>query len=180
LKRLLTLLPLLFLVAAPALAQDEYPKGEVFMGYSTARTDLLVTEDWANGWELSGTYNFNKWAGMEADFRGYYGSTGGIGYQDHLYIFGPRFSYRTERVTPWGHFLLGGSNARALGVTQGDLAIATGGGLDVNVHRNVAIRAIQADWVWINAGGGPVGGTFNLQDSNNFTLSFGVVFKFGY
>jgi hypothetical protein len=50
----------------------------------------------------------------------------------------------------------------------------------VNASKHIAIRVLQADYLFVNAGGGPVGGAFNLADSNNFTLSFGLVFKFGY
>jgi hypothetical protein len=56
-----------------AIAQD-YPKAEVYGGYSYINIDTngLSSRQNANGWEASVSGNFNKWLAVEADVSGYY------------------------------------------------------------------------------------------------------------
>ena len=55
-----------------ALAQDEFPRAEVFGGYSyfRANPDKLNL----NGWDASVAGNITNWFGVEGDFSGHYGS----------------------------------------------------------------------------------------------------------
>ena len=76
---------LLLAMSGLALAQD-FPKFEVFGGYSYLRSDLnsrSMAEYYGNefgaagninGFEGSFTYNLNKWLGIKADFSGHFGS----------------------------------------------------------------------------------------------------------
>lgn len=164
-----------------AFAQESTPKAEVFGGYSYFRASDPTTIH-LNGWNGSIAGNLNDWFGVVGDFSGHYGSPSifgiGIPFVDvnqHSFLFGPRLSYRgNDKVTPFGHFLIGISraNAGAFGLSVSDtaLAAAAGGGVDINLNDTVAIRAVQADYLMTR---------FQDERQDNLRLSFGVVFRFG-
>ena len=93
-------------------------------------------------------------------------------------LFGPRVTLHRGKVEPFVHALFGGARASAessvLGLSQGDagyaFAYALGGGLDVKVHNNLAIRLGQVDYLGARAGG---------EGINNFRYSVGVVIRLG-
>jgi opacity protein-like surface antigen len=149
---------LVFLMALPvAMMAQDYPKAEVFGGYSYVRAQGLNV----NGWDAAVAGNVNDWFGVKADFGGYYKN----GESLYSFLFGPQFSYRKdERVTPFVHTLFGG--VHATGDTS--FAWAIGGGLDVKVADYVAVRIIQADYLGTRFGG---------TTQNNARLSFGIVFR---
>jgi hypothetical protein len=74
------------------------------------------------------------------------------------YFFGPRFSTsNNRRATVFGHILLGGLNRRqdisGFGVQKAKgFAMAYGGGLNVNVNKQIALRIVQLDWIPIHDG----------------------------
>ena len=72
------------------------------------------------------------------------------------------------------HVLLGGMHGSNgyLGISQPktDFAAAFGGGLDLRVHKNIAIRAIQAEYIVT---------PFLDQRQDNIRLSAGIVLRFG-
>jgi hypothetical protein len=138
-KRLFLLVGLSMFMNIAARAQD-FPKAEVFGGYSygnfgpaisgAGRTNL-------NGWNASLGVNMNRWFGLVSDFSGHYGSSNGtfpeffppiacpppgcpivtIKENDkyHNFLFGPQFSLRTKKVTPFVHALFGGSRLNQSG-----------------------------------------------------------------
>ena len=71
------------------------------------------------------------------------------------FMFGPQFSSRSSGVTGFAHFLVGGTRGSAGVDLGGDLpgvsaselgfGLMVGGGLDVNVSKNLAVRIIQAE-----------------------------------
>jgi opacity protein-like surface antigen len=81
---------------------------------------------------------------------------------------GPRYALRTnERVTPFVHVMVGVNRFKiqpsleiggvdetpSLGVPsmhEDRLAIKAGAGFDINVRKNIDIRAFQADFIWAN------------------------------
>jgi opacity protein-like surface antigen len=93
-------------------------------------------------------------------------------------LFGPRVTLHRGKVEPFVHALFGGARASAeaaaLGLSQEDVgyafAYALGGGLDVKVHNNIAIRLGQVDYLGARAGG---------EGLNNFRYSVGVVIRLG-
>ena len=93
-------------------------------------------------------------------------------------LFGPRVTLHRGKVEPFVHALFGGARASAeslvLGLSQGDagyaFAYALGGGVDVKVHNNFAIRLGQIDYLGARAGG---------EGLNNFRYSVGVVIRLG-
>jgi membrane-associated protease RseP (regulator of RpoE activity) len=179
---------LLSLVGCSAFAQD-YPRAEVFGGYSYLNLDVndLGPRESANGWEASVSGNLNRWLAIEGSVAGYYKTytvdlnfiTPGLGTfdikaRDYSYLAGPRFNFRPVFV----HALVGGDHlsGSALGISasQDGFAAAFGGGVEWKVAPQWAIRG-SGDYVLTrhNIFGGPA---FN---QNNFRVSAGVVYLFG-
>jgi hypothetical protein len=75
LVRKLTLVTfVVFALAALSFAAD-FPKAEIFGGYSYLSFDTGVSgidRTNTNGWDASATYNFNKYFGVKADINGQY------------------------------------------------------------------------------------------------------------
>jgi membrane-associated protease RseP (regulator of RpoE activity) len=179
---------LLSLVGCSAFAQD-YPRAEVFGGYSYLNLDVndLGPRESANGWEASVAGNFNRWFAIEGSVAGYYKTytvdlnfiTPGLGTfdikaRDYSYVAGPRFNFRPVFV----HALVGGDHlsgsALGLSASQDGFAAVFGGGVEWKVAPQWAIRG-SGDYVLTrhNIFGGPA---FN---QNNFRVSAGIVYLFG-
>ncbi len=180
--RYVTLVVFVF-VSASVFAQ-EAPKAEVFGGYSLSR----MTSSWSNnlnGWNASVSGNLNSWFGLAGDFSGYYASPEsrilslaiavGPEQSKHMYLLGPRFTYRRlGRIVPFTHVLVGRAHSSTglfgLNLSNSAFAAAVGGGIDIPLTRAIAIRAIQADYLMTR---------FGQEGQNNERLSAGVVFRFG-
>jgi outer membrane protein OmpA-like peptidoglycan-associated protein len=175
---------------AAAASQPVTPRVETFFGYSflhvkpSAQTGSSPVNSFnMHGGSASLAVNLNRWLGLVADFGGYHGSDiAGSGTSGNLfsYLFGPRFSLRTnERVTPFAQMLLGGvhgTGSSTLGVTAKNAWAATfGGGMDINVNRRLAIRLGQAEYFMTRFKNIP--GVKEAQ--NNLRLSSGIVFRWG-
>lgn len=205
-KRLLSVTSLVLFACLSASAQ-EYPKAEVFGGYSYFRANGGAN---LHGWNASVSGNLNSWFGLVADFSGHYDSTssrsqfsfpGFPGFPGipgspplsiavssdtrvHTFLAGPRFSYRKkERITPFAHALFGASRRHAetevildgasrtfFSGNNTSFAAAVGGGVDVELSKNIALRVVQAEYVLTRSFG------FN---GNNARVSTGIVFRFG-
>jgi opacity protein-like surface antigen len=197
-RKLLLLLGLELFITLPLQAQGAYPRAEIFGGYSYLHTDLLFESNIPKGWNASVTGNPHRMIGIEADFSGHYGSQQARfapelrhDYRTHLFMFGPRFAARLPKVTPWAHALFGASHLSVRGRdfageysdSRTAFTWALGGGLDINAHKNLALRVIQADYIRANSRtdviGSRTGPYFSIGSgpSNNFRLSFGVVVK---
>jgi opacity protein-like surface antigen len=174
-RQILCTLALVLIASMPVLAQEEVPKVEIFGGYSWAGGNF-------HGWNGSVTGNVNKWFGLTADASGHYGSEqeGPILVKEnaHTAQFGPRFSHRGKRFTPFVYALVGATrfhqSATINGVhlTRSDTGFTTtvGGGLDITVNDRVAIRAFQLDYFRPN---------FFGEAHNRGRLAFGLVFRLG-
>ena len=97
-----------------------------------------------SGWIASANYDFNNWLGAEGDLSGAYGTQnlGAIGNilpnvpssihsRLHMFVFGPRATYRPESRDKWnafGHLLFGWAhtNVSSAGVGDADSAFAWG------------------------------------------------------
>ena len=156
-RRLMILALSLGLLCLPVVAQD-FPKAEIFGGYQYNHFEGGVN---ANGWNASLAGNVDRWFGIAADFSGAYKS----GQHLHTYMFGPVFSLRSGKVTPFAHALFGGVSG---GTTA--FAMAFGGGVDVKVADKVAFRLIQGDWLVFRSEG--------FTSKKNARISTGLVFRF--
>ena len=180
---------LLVLVSLPAMAQSDFPKAEVFGGYSFFRANPEGMN--LHGWNASVTGNVTRWFGIEGDFSGHYGSPDVFGFtvpfvDVHSYTFmgGPKLSYRGGSATAFAHFLIGGASAGTsafnVSVSSNTLAAAIGGGIDLNITKSIAFRVIQADYLMTRYDSAPqifMSGFDKRQ--NNFRLSAGIVFRLG-
>jgi len=193
--RIVLLSVLVFGIAASAAAQ-EFPKAEIFGGYSYGNFQVLSKRSGLNGWNASATVNIYRWFGLTTDFGGLYGGKGSevialpppIGTETeslkehfHTFLFGPQFSYRSGKLSGFGHLLFGESrvnesltitcascfilvsplNSNTL--TQTMLALGVGG--DYKLTRTLAWR-VQADYLPISR-------------TNNMRVSTGLVFRVG-
>ncbi|HEX8710055.1 MAG TPA: outer membrane beta-barrel protein [Pyrinomonadaceae bacterium] len=178
-----------------ALAQnpDQYPKNEVFVGYSYENADinsLTINPGHVglHGVNLEYTRNLNKVIGITADFSGHIkreslpANPGQVQHDREQYnlLGGLQFKARNQsRVTPFAHALVGAGLFRGFSAILSpasntyffddakSLAMVFGGGLDIRASKRLTIRAIQADY-------NPT--FFGQGRQNNFRLSFGVVF----
>lgn len=183
-KRLMvfTLLFLAFTVAA--MAQDT-PAAEIFGGYSYFRlnnTGPEGTDDVSlNGWNASLAINANRWAGFVADFSGYYDTNTELDakLKIHSFLFGPRFTARMDRISPFVQVLFGASRFSANSIDTDEeyaagtnFALAFGGGVDIAVNDTLTIRPAQFEYVGIKD-------EDDGEFGNNFRYSAGIVIRLG-
>jgi len=160
-----------------SVAQDD-PVAEAYLGYAYNRCDTQGSDTSCNlnGWNGSISFNPNKNVGVVVDFGGYYGKVGDD--EDvniHSVMIGPKFTFRSERMTPFVQALAGYGHINAKAgpevlVKENDFAMAFGGGLDINLTNLFAVRPFQIDYFVIKSGN-------DLLD--NFRYSGGIVFKLG-
>ncbi len=181
-----------------------YPKVDLFAGYSYLRAVPTLAAGnrlmWMNGGSTSVAFNFNRTLGLVADFGAYtnsqmrftgaYTSTVNVNNANVAalsYLFGPRVSFRHERVTPFAQVLFGGMHANQVLLSsctsnctllpaQDTFAMTAGGGLDLRVHHHFAIRIIQAEYLMTRFQSYTTG-TTAMQ--NDMRLSSGIVFGMG-
>jgi outer membrane protein OmpA-like peptidoglycan-associated protein len=135
------------------------------------------------------TYNASKWLGITGEFGQYYfgrnlfpltGSNVAGNGNLISYLFGPRLNLRKfDHFVPFGEFLVGGTNGgiELAGVSsQNAFAIATGGGVDVVLTKNLAWRFAQLDYLMTTHSGPALGGNAR---QNNFRAGTGFVLRFG-
>jgi opacity protein-like surface antigen len=157
--------------------QEITPRYEVFAGFSYLRLDADVRNDRnLNGFNSSFTYNFNRFLGATGEFGGNYGnaSASGVKADQFFFLFGPKFAFRgNSRLTPFAHILPGVVRQNVdFGPSDSSstqFALATGGGLDINITDRIAVRGAQADYLMTRL-------INNIQ--NNIRVSTGFVLKF--
>jgi outer membrane protein OmpA-like peptidoglycan-associated protein/opacity protein-like surface antigen len=196
-KKLVLVAVLLLGFSIVAVAQ-EYPKVEVFGGYSYFRMDTTTNFGAPsgeaalnmNGFDINAAINGNKWLGFVVDFSGAYGTldtswewgapSGTLAswadISNYSIMVGPRVTLHRGKVTPFLQALIGNSHGKysELGAdfTADNLAMAFGGGLDISVSDRFAIRPAQVEYYTIRNGQ-----TGNY--SGDFRYSAGFVLRFG-
>jgi hypothetical protein len=187
------------------MAQDEYPKVEIFGGYQYFHNGQLhiagqdvpnSSENW-NGWDTSVTGNFTKHLGVTGDFSGNYKTFdnvagSGVNVDGRLYTFagGPVVSYDAGgKINPFVHALFGGAHASASAAGQSlshnVFIMMFGGGVDAKVAKHIKIRPIEFDWIYyhsgsfnVNISGFEVGTLPSFSQANNVRITSGIVFTF--
>ena len=159
--------------ARPAMAQsDDLSKVEAFGGYSYVHVSDRGVSGNGNGGSGAVSYNVTPMIGVVADFGGYTGSAHGFDGNIISYMFGPRVSYHTGKLTPFAQALFGGSRFSASGTSENDFSLAVGGGVDYALTSHFSVRPIQAEYYMTKFSDG----ANNRQ--NNFRYSAGIVYRF--
>jgi hypothetical protein len=175
-RKLVVTSVVLFVLVTLGAAQESAPAFDVFGGYSFLNPEGSGFN--ANGWEAAGTAYLNNWFGATADFSGHYASESGVDTSTYSFLFGPTVAYRTPKLTPYAHILLGANRARvstsifgaSLSVTDTAFAGALGGGVDWHVGNSWSVRLAQADYLITR---------FNDNRQDNFRFSAGLVLRLG-
>src|SRR6185503_17786460 len=146
-RKLILLSAVLFLAALPAKAQSSYPSTEIFGGYSYVNAEFVdrhslhgggfsfagnLSEKW--GFVAETSFNFSKLTiadpvvgSIDIDFNKYF------------FLFGPRYSKRSDAATAFGHVLVGGARTKLENFDSGTgLALGLGGGVDINAGKKFA------------------------------------------
>ena len=172
-----------------ASAQEVAPKVEIFGGYSYMRDDALNGVN-SHGFNTSLAGNITKHVGIAGEFSRFANSKSlpvpGIGSATFdvnvlTYLFGPRIVLHRGKAEPFVHALFGGAreNLKVPGRpfaprTDNAFAFALGGGLDVKVNGNFAIRVAQIDYLEDK-----LGNILGSHTGNNFRYSAGIVVRLG-
>jgi len=156
-KRLSFLLVALLLTAIPVHAQSDYPKAEIYGGYSFFTADINTNNPFNpreregfHGFAFSGAANFTSNLGVVADFSYHKKKLSGtdIDFSTFNFLFGPRLTARGDKVEGFGHFLVGGIRRNLEGFNSDvDFALGVGGGVDIKVSRNFGVRLLQVDYI---------------------------------
>jgi outer membrane protein OmpA-like peptidoglycan-associated protein len=164
---------------ASSSSNENYPLAELFAGYSFLRFNPPGTNSNDHGGTASLAINANRWLGLVGDFGYYRQSNLPAGFSGNIttYLFGPRFSKRGERWTPFVQALFGAARNSIDGPStsghENAFAAAFGGGLDLGLSKHVAWRVVQAEYLLTKF----TDGGNNRQ--NNMRAATGLVFRMG-
>jgi peptidoglycan-associated lipoprotein len=193
-KRLATviLLAMVLIAVLPAVsfsqsaAALDAPRMEAGIDYNYVRTNAppggcgCISMNGGDGWFA---YNLTRSFAAVAQFSVQHASNiGGVADLTFTsYLFGPRYSRRvTSRIVPFGQLLLGGAHAggslapgtSGIAGSPNAFAMTAGGGVDIDVRRNLAIRPAEVDYFLTRFDNA-------VNDhQNNFRFAAGVVFRF--
>jgi hypothetical protein len=174
-KRFAWLIPaVLIFLSCPALQAQETPAWEISGGYSYLKADLRGSSFHLNGGAASLTENLNSWFGGRVEINAYQGSVSGVNVSAQTFTYGPVFAYRRfDKITPFAHVQLGAIHASQgyLGISTSAFrfAMSSGGGVDVKISHNAAIR-LQGDYLMTR---------FLGLRQDNVTGSVGLVVRLG-
>jgi outer membrane protein OmpA-like peptidoglycan-associated protein len=178
---------------AKASGSDEtHPAVDLFIGYSFVRfsTNTSGTKESFNwhGLDASIAGNVNRWFSMVGDFGVYRikDLPPNVSGSAYTFLFGPQFSRRGERWTPFVHALFGAARLSDIQVTPpptsaffnrsfsaNSFATALGGGIDGNFNKHVGVRLFQVEYLLTKFTDG------NDNKQNNLRASAGLVLHFG-
>jgi opacity protein-like surface antigen len=152
--RVAGLLLLLLVFGKPSIAQEAAPTVEVFGGYSLlpANGDDFPRQT-SHGFQAGVSANLNRWFGVFGDFGMHFNTATDLGpafagrvakSSVREYLFGPRFTARSQAANFFIHGLVGLADGDAgegfEEFSDRKLAFGAGVGVDIGVHRRLAIR----------------------------------------
>ncbi len=145
-RAMILLIPVVILISVSTWAQEttEFPKAEVFGGFSvlsigegfTDRTNVF-------GFQASIAGNFHKNFGIVGDFGGQYENDAHV----YEYLGGPQVTFRGSRANVFAHALFGGVTEGASRGSASAFMMGFGGGLDVSFSQHFGVRLFQFDWL---------------------------------
>jgi hypothetical protein len=145
----------LLVVGAPAWAQPATPRVEIFGGYSLLPADPATDfpRRTSHGFQVGAAGNLTDWFGVFADLGLHWNTNRDVG--PHFegivartrvtqFLFGPRFTARSERVNVFAHGFVGRVRGDAgenfSGFSDTKPAFGGGVGIDVRLHERLAVR----------------------------------------
>ena len=173
-RKLFILVAVILATAGSAVAQD-FPKAEIFGGYQYIRVNPGGGSAASNcqGGAGSVAGNLNHWFGVVGDFGACKVTGLPSGTSAHLvnYLFGPKLTHRSRgKLSPFAQVLFGGERISGSASGLSSFAMAFGGGADYEMTNHVAIRLIQAEYLYTKFGG---------TRQNNARISAGIVYRWG-
>ena len=206
--RFIATMAVVFLIV-PAMYADtekETPKVEWALGYSFWRAMPTSTSNrmgYLHGGSTSVAYNFTRNIGLVADFGGYantrltlinpagdqtFHSDGSA----YTYLFGPRFSHRGDRFTPFAQVLFGLAHARQVTISgcsglgsctplgsENAFATSAGAGFDIQINHRFTLRPLAADFLFTRFEDPFSSGGTEHAWQTNVRLSAGILLRFG-
>src|ERR1035437_8042443 len=159
---------------------DIQPKDEVFGGYSwlhpNGRVDYgYKVEDIVKGFDFSNVYYLPSAhnLGVLVDGSGHFGSATSIGY----ILGGLQYKYHTDTFSPFVRAFVGVARiSPPTYIDEWKPAVGGGGGFDLNVTHNFAIRLAQVDYIYSNYHAKFLGDSAQL---NSIRLAAGIVVNLG-
>jgi opacity protein-like surface antigen len=154
--------------------------------FNGARVDLASERQNYNGFTAEFNQNVTRHVGIVTSFTGSFDETGyadlnsgrvfNAKVQRYDLLIGPRYNWRTSRVTPFTHALFGLTHMRASfddplsprKKADTAFAMAFGGGLDIHAGNHLDIRPIMVDYL-------PT--FFNSTRQDNFRAGAGIKIK---
>jgi hypothetical protein len=147
-------------ISSPSQAQsDSNPTWDLFVGYQwlhpggwtpTPFTDFNAptayrVPDMSAGFGGAFTYNLDPHFGLEFDAGTNWGSSN---YETNV-SGGPRLMFRTDNANYFIHTLIGLNRLNISGLnTSNGLGAIIGGGMDLPIRKNLALRLFEADFDW--------------------------------
>jgi opacity protein-like surface antigen len=165
------LLAFSLLFSAFSAAQLDFPRVEIFGGYSFAHNSTAHL-DFGAGWTAAPQFNLTRSISFKADTSAHYATpAAGSSVNSYNFLFGPVVSNRVDGFTPFLYALAGvnriGTSMPSASHTA--FGMAFGGGVDINAARRVSVRLVQIDYLFTKQG------TATHQD--NVRVAAGIVFQ---
>lgn len=186
-------LPVALLLATLPVHAQSFPRWELGAGFSYANINVgsqAGTFSPANrnyyGFDLAFGYNLRRYVSLVTKVGFQFARTTAVPPAEftkvHLenteMLFGPQFTLRKRRTTTFANVLVGLNNTTLLlqagtlyqnTMDRNSIALGIGGGVDVNLPRSLAIRAIHVEYVPTRRNG-----TWDAQ----FIISTGLLYRF--
>jgi len=196
-RKSLVLVGLLLITAGAVVAQDNFPKVETSPAFMYIRTPIGGESFNCAGGGGTIAYNVTSLIGLAADMGGchIFGNTLGLANtvsgNQFTFLFGPRFTFRSSsRLQPFFEANFGGDhlsisceNAAVCGnASRGFTAFAltAGGGFDVKLNQKLALRLIQAEYMYTRFGNDcPLTVCQQNNSQNSFRMKSGLVIGWG-
>jgi hypothetical protein len=183
---------MLLLVIVPAQAQDCCPRTEFSVGYAYFNADLKGDRINSNSFDsrygqtgiaFSGAYNHSRRLGLVGDFSYHWREATidnvKVDTKTLHFLFGPRFTSRSDGFTSFAQVLVGGTKRKnetaTTDISGTDFTLGIGFGGTIEVKKHVGIRLFQLDYM--PSRGEAASG--QKQWSHNFRIQTGITFKIG-
>jgi len=171
-QKILTLTVLVAMCSVLAIAADDHPKVETFLGFTYLRANSAtdVPAFSANGGTGQLAVNFNKYLGFVMDIGAVHNGNISDQHLDSTFVnynFGPRVSIRHGRVTPFFNILFGATrastsiavNAIPVGGTPSNPIYLPGSPTPIPPNTPVSLRAVHSQTAFSM----PVGGGIDIK-----------------